>query len=395
MTIHDRIRLTASFPLLGDQKLRWRFYLLEFSIYIPLAFFTFIGNYFNQLHFSDFQNGLIGSSSAIVLLLSNPFWMHFADKRVKNGVLTFLAFASATLIWSVYAFKTFWFVLPIVFTVGFLWTSIVPLAESISTVHSEEQGFSFGKARMMGSIGFAAAILIMGYVKSNTLFFLIGSISFALIGVVSFFIPKTKGFNVGKEMHFSFGNLPAPFYRMLVLETLVLSSNAFGLYFLPILMRARGYSVSFAGVATAIQALVEIPFLFFADRIVKFLGVKRLLVIASVGFGIRWILTGAFDNLILMVAVQAFEFFNWIAIYYAILHYVNFNIKPSLRSNAQTIFWMTTSGFSMIFGLIMGGWMANTFGVKNGYLFFGIMSISTAVFYGIFEHSTDVAAEKR
>lgn len=372
--------------------MRWRFYLLEFSIYIPFAFFTFIGNYFNQLHLSDFQNGLLGSSSAVVLLLSNPFWMHITDKRVKNDILTFLAFASAILIWSVYVFKTFWLLLPTTFAVGFLWTSIVPLAESISTIHSEKYGFSFGKARTMGSIGFSAAMLIIGYVKSNIAFFLIGSISFAFIGVVSLLIPQTKGFNVGKETHFSFRNLPAPFYRMLVLEILVLSSNAFGLYFLPILTKIRGYSVSFAGVAIAIQALAEIPFLFFADRIVELLGVKRLLVIASLSFGARWILTWAFDNLILMIAVQTFEFFNWIAIYYAILHYVNFNIEPSLRSNAQALFWMTTAGFSMIFGFIMGGWVANTFGISNGYLFFGIISITTAMFYSVFEHSADVTA---
>ncbi len=368
----------------------WRFYLLEFSIYIPFAFFTFMGNYFNQLHFSDFQNGLLGSSSAVILLLSNPFWMHFTDKRVKNGVLTSLAFSSAILIWSVYVFKTFWFVLSAVFAVGFLWTSIVPLAESISTVHSEEHGFSFGKARTMGSIGFSVAMLIIGYVKNDMSFFLIGSISFALVGSVSLLIPKTRGFNVGKEARFSFKNLPAPFYRMLVLEILVLSSNAFGLYFLPILTKIRGYSVSFAGVAIAVQALAEIPFLFFADRIIKFLGVKRLLVIASLSFGARWILTWAFNNLILMITIQTLEFFNWIAIYYAILHYVNFNIEPSFRSNAQAIFWMTTAGFSMIFGFIMGGWVANTFGVNNGYLFFGIISIVTATFYGIFEHSSDV-----
>ncbi len=365
--------------------MRWRFYLLEFSIYIPMAFFTFIGSYFHQLHFSDFQNGLLGSSSAIILLLSNPFWMNVADKKIKNRVLTFLSFISAILIWEIFVFKTFWLLLLMSFTVGFLWTSIVPVAESISFKYSKEFNFSFGRARMMGSIGFSIVMMIIGYVKNDLYFFAIGSLSFAFIGISSLFVPATKGYNIGKKLRFSFKGFPSAFYRMLVLDILVLSSNMFGLYFLPILMKSRGYPVSFAGVAIAIQALVEIPFLFFADRILKFLGIKHVLVAASFLFGIRWILTWAFTNPFIVIVVQTLEFFNWITIYYVILHYVNFTIAPSRRSDAHAIFWMTTSGFSVIFGSIFGGWLSNTFGVGNAYLFFGVLALSASIVYWITE----------
>ncbi|WP_036225716.1 MFS transporter [Mesoaciditoga lauensis] len=361
--------------------MRWRFYLLEFSIYIPMAFFIFIGSYFNQLHFSDFQNGLLGSISAVILLFSNPFWMNIADKRVKNKVLIFLSFASTVLIWGIFIFKTFWLVLFASLAVGFLWTSIVPVAESISAKYSEELGFSFGKARMMGSIGFSAIMLMIGYVKNDFYFFTIGSLSFIIIGIISFFIPQTKGYNVGKKLHFSFRGFPLAFYKMLILDILVLSSNMFGLYFLPILMKSRGYPVSFAGIAISLQALIEIPFLFFADRILNFLGIKRTLVIASFLFGIRWILTWALSNPLAVISIQLLEFFNWIAVYYVILQYVNLKISPSRRSDAHAIFWMTTSGFSVIFGSIFGGWLANTFGVSNAYLFFGILALSASIVY--------------
>jgi PPP family 3-phenylpropionic acid transporter len=365
--------------------MRWRFYLLEFSIYIPMAFFMFIGNYFNQLHFSDFQNGLLGSSSAIILLLSNPFWMNIADKRMKNKVLVFLSFASAALIWGVFMFKTFWLVLLMIFAVGFLWTAIVPIAESISAEYSKNIGFSFGKARMMGSIGFSSVMLMIGYVRNEFYFFAIGSISFVFVGITSLLIPATKGYNVGKHLHFSFKGFPSAFYRMLLLDILVLSSNMFGLYFLPILMKSRGYPVSFAGIAIAVQALVEIPFLFFADRILNFLGIKRTLVISSFLFGIRWILTWALTNPFALISIQVLEFFNWITVYYVILHYVNLKIPPSRRSDAHALFWMTTSGFSVIFGSILGGWLANTFGVSNAYLFFGILSLSVSFVYWLTE----------
>ncbi|HEM55480.1 MAG TPA: MFS transporter [Thermodesulfobium narugense] len=370
----------------------WQFYLLELLIYIPRALFSFIGNYFNQLHFSDLQNGLLGSAASIIILISNPFWMRFADRKIKNKVLSFVAMASAILIWEVYLFKNFWIVLIMTFTVGFVWTSILPLAESISITHLNQHGFSFGKARMMGSIGFAISMIVFGYLKNDVIFFLIGSVTFLLIGLTALFlIPKIHGYNVGKQkIKFSFKNLPGEFYRMLILETLVISSGNFGLYFFPILMKSRGEPVSFAGIAIAIHALSEVPFLFFADHIVTKLGVKKILVIASLAYGIRWILTWSVSNPILVISFQALEFFNFIAIYYAIWHYVSSNIKPQHRSDAQAIFLVITTGISAIFGYIVGGWVSNAFGVKNGYLFFGILSICVAIIYGLYEYSKSI-----
>ena len=373
---------------------RWRFYILELSIYVPGAFFSFIGNYFNQIHLSNFQNGVLGSISAIVLLISNPFWMRIADRRVKNSVLAFLAFGSALLIWGVFIFKIFWFILFATIAVAFLWTAVVPIAESISLVYSKRGDFSFGVARMMGSIGYALVIMTLGYIKNYVEFFAIGSLAFILIGITSFFVPKTKGFNVGRKVHYSFKDVPMAFYRMLLLEIVVLPSAAFGSYFLPILMRTRGEAVSYAGIAMGIPALSEIPFLLFADRIIEFLGVKRMLVIASLLFGVRWILTWVFIAPLIVIAVQSLEFFNWIAIYYAILHYVNFEIDSSHRSDAHTIFWMTTSGFSMILGLALGGWLANTIGVVDTYAFFGILSIAGGLFYWMIEHFINVRKPK-
>ncbi len=370
----------------------WQFFLLELLIYIPRAFFSFVGNYFNELHFSDFQNGLLGSTAAIMVLFSNPFWMRFADKRVKNNVLAFVALASALLIWGVYSFKSFLPVLMMTFAIGFVWTAILPLAESISIAQLNQRDFSFGKARMMGSIGFALAMIFFGYLKSNLIFFMIGSFSFLSIGLSAIFlIPKTHGYNVKKEKHkFSFKNLPGEFYIMLLLETLVISSGNFGLYFFPILMKSRGESVSYAGIAIAVHALSEVPFLFFADRIVTKLGIKRILIIASFAYGLRWILTWSVTNPVLVISFQAFEFFNFIAVYYAIWYYVSLKIEPTHRSDAQAIFWVVTIGISAIFGYIVGGWISNLLGVANGYLFFGILSILTGLVYGIYEYSKSV-----
>lgn len=365
----------------------WHFYLLEFMIYLPRAIFVFMGNYFNQLSFSDLQTGILGSVAAIVILFSNPFWMRFADRRIKNNVLASIAFSSSLLIWGIYLFKGFWPILVMSFAVGFAWTSILPLAESMSISYLNERGFSFGKARMMGSVGFAGMMVLLGYLKSDFIFFLIGSVIFAAIGLMAFLtIPKVKGYNAGRERtKFSFSALPGSLYRMLVLEILVISSGNFGLYFFPILMKSRGYSVSYAGIAMSVHALSELPFLFFADRIVEKLGAKKMITIASLLYGVRWILTWYVHNPLLVIALQSLEFFNYIAIYYAIWHYVSFRIDVRHRSDAQTIFWMTTIGFSAIFGYVIGGWVSDFFGVSNGYLFFGILSVAAAVSYWLFE----------
>ncbi len=368
----------------------WKFYLLEFVIYVPAAFFSFIGNYFNQIHFSNFQNGILGSIPAVILLISNPFWMRFSDRRIKNTTLLFLSLSSALMLWGVFSFRTFSLVFLAMLFLSFMSSSIVPVAESISLVYSKKKIFSFGKARMMGSIAYALAMMWFGYIKSDFLFFLIGSTSFVIISVISLLIPKTKGFNITGKAHHSYRNIPAAFYRMLMLELMVIPSGAFGSYFFPILVKERGEPLFFAGIAMGIPALSEIPFLLFADKIVERLGIKRMLILASFLFGIRWLLTSIFTNPVIVISIQGLEFFNWIAIYYAILYYTNYHVNSKYRADAQALFWMTTSGFSMILGLALGGWLANTLGVVNAYACFGALSIVGGALYWLMEHLISV-----
>ncbi len=356
---------------------------MELSIYIPAAFFSFMGNYFNQIHLSNFENGVLGSMSALVLLMSNPLWMRVADHHVKNYVLFFLSSGSAILIWSVFYFRNFFFLLLATFAVAFLWTSVIPVAESVALAYSKKGLFSFGSVRIMGSVGYAVAAGIFGYINSEFVFFLIGSLSFVVIAFNTFLIPKTSGYNVGKKVRHSFRKLPKEFYKMLVLELIVLPSSSFGAYFLPVLMRERREAVFFAGLAIGLPALFELPFLFFADRILEFMGVKYAITLASVTFGIRWILTWFFKNAVVVTAIQSLEFFNWIAIYYAILYYINIEVNASRRADAQTFFWMVTGGLSSILGMILGGWFATLFGVEKTYLIFGVISIAGGMMYGM------------
>jgi len=368
----------------------WSFWLLEFTIYLPSAFFSFIGNYFDLLGFSNLQIGILGSTSAFMILISSPFWLHVSDRKIKNPILAIISFVSALSIWLIYSSKNFLLIFIFAIIISFFWTSITPVAESITTYNAFKKGFSFGKARMMGSIGYAIMMIIFGYVTNNFIFFLVGSLSFLVVGIMAFVVPKTRGYNEGTHISFSIKLLPRQFYRMLLFEVLVIAPEAFAMYFMPIFMRTRGYPVIYAGLAMGIQALAEVPFLFIADRIIKQLGVKNVLVIASLTMGTRWILTFAIFNPMIIVILQTMEFFNWIAIYYAIFYYINTKINPLRRSDAQSLFWMTISGFSAILGYIWGGWMSNTIGVVNSYLFFGIFTIIVGIVYAFFEKSSDL-----
>ncbi len=368
----------------------WTFWALEFSIYLPGAFFSFIGNYFDLLGFSDLQIGILGSTAGFVILISSPFWLHLSDRRIKNPILAFLSFASALLIWAIYFSKGFWTIFLFTVTVGFFWTAIVPVAESITTYNSIQKNFSFGKTRMMGSIGFTFMMFIFGYVTNNFIFFLLGSLSFLTVGIMTFVIPKTRGYNEGALISFSIRSLPPQFYRMLLFEFLVNFPEAFAFYFMPVFMRSRGYPTLFAGMAMGVQALAEVPFLFVADKIIKKIGIKKVLVIASLTMGVRWILTFAISNPLIIVAIQTLEFFNWIAIYYAVFYYINTKIGASRRSDAQSLFWMITSGFTAITGYVLGGELSNVIGVAHSYLFFGIFTIFIGSLYAFFERASDL-----
>ena len=232
--------------------------------------------------------GTIISVGTILSIIVQPLWARAADKaKYKNTVLLVCNIGGAVigLLWLKAPIAlVFWFI----FTVNLLsmlFRSVVPmLSDTICLEILEKDRRPYGPVRLMGALGWAVTGFAAGQLLTRDIF-LFGPICLALAIIlisVQLLIPKIKGHSNKKtriDLKGFFKNpriMPLIIYLALISFGGGISNTYFYLNF-----EQLGGNASNYGIYLLIVTLTELPFLFYADRILRRLGVKATLAIVG------------------------------------------------------------------------------------------------------------------
>ncbi len=261
---------------------------------------------------------------------------------------------------------------------------IFSVNDSITLEYLQGSKWNFGPIRMAGTLGFAAAALVGGFfAKKNTdIIFLL----FAVIMIVSAFtslaIPKVKG-------HQSEGNKVSiwvifknrEFVILMTLNLIFSITIGFNGNFFAIYYRQLGADNSLVGWVTFITAFAEIPFLFFADKILERFGTRKILIASLSVTALRWFLQYAVTNVYGLLAINALHGMNYIVFAYSLATYINDKIPKELRTTGQTINGLIAGGIAKIIASIGGGALSDAIGTRSIYLYMAILELLTVVVF--------------
>ncbi|HEX3643277.1 MAG TPA: MFS transporter, partial [Ktedonobacteraceae bacterium] len=142
--------------------------------------------------------------------------------------------------------------------------------------------------------------------------------------------------------------------------------------FFSLYLHGLGAGTGMVGIAIGLAGLCELPAMALAGRMMKMLGVKRLLLI---GFGIavvRWSAYAALPNPNLALVFQTLHGLSFTAYYIAALTFIDRRVPPHLRTTGQTLFYGATFG--------LGSWAGATFfGILYDYLHVRGMFLAAAL----------------
>lgn len=336
--------------------------------------------------------GLLSTISSLLTFIMSPvISMVYENSGKKQRFTQILVLLSGIFYYLIGEMLLFWFVL-IFFSISSICNStIIPVTENLAyniSISGKKQGESrFGFIRQFGSLGYALAALIGGWILDQyqiRLNFFLNLIFMLIVMALISFLPGSI-FNLAKAGHGFRDKLRSAEllriitsnkYLLFMISALAFFTLSSGMgQFEAIFMSQLEISKTMIGLAITITALSEIPFMMWTDVLVVKFGVTKLLLFAFIFEFIRRILVYIFP-------------FGWVVFVTRILHSVSFSlytvlivslinqqISAKYSTSVLTLINVTIFGIFSMLGSGFSGVVFDLYSAHELYLISGILCL--------------------
>lgn len=252
----------------------------------------FINLFYVSLGLSGTQIGTITSTSSLAGLLFAPIIVSEVKKRPQaRSILQVLLFFGALGYYLLGQQTGYFPILVIVFFQALVGSSVMPVSDSMALSVSRESGSGYGGIRVFASIGWIITVLISGWLIER-FDFSAGFIGVSLMWITGagfvFFI-KPGYFVARPTTQSQKSNVWTTIQRVTRDRTLLGFAvalifigfmNSGVLQFENVFLAELGASKKLISVAGILSAVVELPFMIYADRYVRKYGPSHILLVA-------------------------------------------------------------------------------------------------------------------
>lgn len=377
-----------------------KFPALLFGIYIVYYAGQALQSGYESLFLS--QNGLqpsqIGTVTFVVTIgtiLLQTYLGSVSDRmKIKNGAICILYIGSIIFALLLTKFQSSYLPTMIFLTLfmGFF-SPIVPLSDDFSIRYlNSNKKYDYGSVRMGGTIGYAAMMLVSGYILNDSYhtIFLLVAITLATGLVMFLFIPGISGeeaadhgVNSKKKSFLQSFRLIAGnhTYFILVAMSVLLSvgeslyNSYYSIYYLTI-----GGNSRMLGIMQFVCAISEVPCLFVAGRVVQKIGTRKTLAISALFSFFRWVLLYLTTNPVASIYIGLLHGVGFAWSNYCIVSYISKCLPDDVRASGQVMKITISLIFSRaVFGYL-GGILYEVLGAKSLLLISALLAGFVAVF---------------
>ena len=372
-----------SFKSNRSVKLLFRLYfLLIFSALGMLI--AYMSLHYDHIGFSGIQiSTIMIVGSAAVILIAPRYGMQFDRAADKRSVLIVSLLIMAISLGSVAWVKSFVPVL-LLWTIyrsvqGPFYSTSENLSFSVASKSTDQGGASFGSIRLWGSIGYAVSTLIAGWIYQNYGFTYNTLIFLVMVGlsiVVLLLIPSSA-FDISGKTKQERLKLSAVLklivnHRFLWLMALALAISdpvQDGVRsFEPIFMQNLGLEAGMIGLANSLSALGEVPFMIYADRVIRKVGIQRIIVIVLLFDLVRRMLVWFFPSAGVVFVTSVLTSISFTFRLVCSVTLVNLILPKQVTSTANAVIGVTMFGMGYILSNALCGFVYDRFGNREVYL---------------------------
>ena len=356
------------------------FYFLYFAALA--AFSPYVVLFWQSIGLSGAQIGLLSFIPPLVVLVSSPFWTGLADARRAHRLLMALAIVGVSAVVAsapgVSAFAGALLIAPLF---AFFSAPIIPMADSATMTSLAAEGAPemYGRVRLGGTFGWALAAPLVGALVASrgipSAFWTYAALMILamLVGLKFRFPGHTARVPVWQGMRRLVVKRGWIFFLLLG----VVAGMGFAAVnnYLFAYLKELGIGTAVAGLALTISTVSEIPIMFFANRILRRLGSRGLLLLSILVTGGRLILYAVFTSPAGILIFQLINGFTFPAFWIAAVAYANEHAPSGMEASAQGLFGAAVMGVGAALGGLIGGLLIGSIGGRGMYLLFGTFTL--------------------
>ena len=334
------------------------------------AFIPYWGLYLADAGYNAVE---IGQLMAVIMgtkIVAPYLWGWIADHKGNRVMIIRLGAVLAALGYSgIFFAETFWWLFIVLLVFSFFWNAILPQFEALTFNHLAKNEHQYSWVRIWGSLGFIAAVTIMGMVLTSISISYLPHVVLLLIAGIAF-----STFTVSDHVGIRQETAHQPLTHILknkqviaLLLACLLVQASHGPYytFYSIYTESHGYDKSWIGFLWALGVLSEVIAFALMPYLSRRFGLRTLLLASLFSGSLRWLLIGFFvDNVFIMTFAQVFHASTF-GIYHAVaIAYIHRYFKGKNQGKGQALYSSVSFGVGGALGSLYGGYLWESAGAS-------------------------------
>jgi len=357
-----------------NKSSRRHYSLLHFISLSPKSgILIYMNLYLKRAGLNSSQLGTVAAIFSFMSIFSSPIWGIVADSVKDMRRIIALLSLSASLVYPLLLFtKNYYAILGIIMLFSFLETPVAPINDALTLGFIKQHGGDYGRIRLWGSIGIGISMLLFklmikdefeGNITSEFGYGLLSVFiffsTFRLLGVVwVLMIPNPAEVEVREPFKWNQLNRFITVNFVLTLITGLMARAAMQAYyiFFSIYLEDLGVPDSSQGFFWALGVASEIGMMFVIGNLIKWTGIKWIVIIGMLGMAMRLFFYSLKPSIIAILFLQLFHALTYTAFHIGIVNFISTMLPDQVRASGQTLYSGIVWGLGgMIGGKICGG----------------------------------------
>lgn len=338
------------------------------------AYYVYLVVYLRSINMAPTSIGMIMSINSFLLILAQPFWGYISDKLKTTKYVFIACFSiSVLLVLTVPLYTNTVILVAVLALITFFESPLMSLMDTwIIGSSTDDNKINYGRARLLGSLGFGSVSLFVGYatdILDIRIVFPLYTILAVVVISIAFRFKETRTISSKKIKLGSILSLikMQEYMIFVVLAALLFIPHRASMIFMPDLVQSLGGTNSHYGAVFFMGSISEIPIFFVVDKFLKKYDPRRVILVSLLFFTVRqfmYSIASAPYQLLIIQMMQGLSFALFIS---STVYYINKIAPQDLKATAQAFASSMFTGLGAVIGSFFGGLIIENYSVK--YLF--------------------------